>query len=105
MKTRGLLLTALLIGCLAGTAQATTPVAKNMPYEVVSFADLNIANEADAAILLQRVRAAAHRVCVRSGALLALDLHNAMQRCTDDAITQAMSDVNEHSDTVASVRP
>jgi UrcA family protein len=105
MKTRGLLLTALLIGCLAGTAQATTPVAKNMPYEVVSFADLNIANEADAAILLQRVRAAAHRVCVRSGALLALDLHNAMQRCTDSATTQAMSDVNVHSDTVASVRP
>ncbi|HEY7640227.1 MAG TPA: UrcA family protein [Steroidobacteraceae bacterium] len=94
METRTLVIIALLVGCLAGPAQATTTAGKNMPYEVVSYADLNIANEADAALLLQRVQAAAHRVCIRSGALLALDFHNPMQRCTDDATARAMADVN-----------
>ena len=66
MKTRILMTTALLVGCLAGTAQATTAV-KELPYEVVSYADLDIANQADAGILLQRVKEAARRVCIRSG--------------------------------------
>ena len=101
MKIRGLVFTALLVGCMAGTAQATT--AKNVPHEVVSYADLNIANEADAAILLQRVKAAARRVCIRSGALLVLDSHNPVQRCADDATARAMLDVNARSLSVASV--
>lgn len=105
MKTRALVLTALLVGCLAGTAHATTTAAKNAPYEVVSYADLNIANEADSTILLQRVKAAARRVCIRSGALLALDFHNPVQRCADDATARAMTDVNARSVTVASVGP
>ena len=104
MKTQALVFTALLVGCLAGTAQATTTAAKNAPSEVVSFADLNIANEADAAILLQRVQAAARRVCIRSGALLSLDFRNALQRCADDATARAIADVNARSETVASVR-
>jgi len=104
MKTRSLVLTALLVGCLAGNAQATTTAAKNAPSEVVSFADLNIANEADAAILLQRVKAAARRVCIRSGALVALDSYDPLQRCTNDATARAMADVNARSITVASVR-
>jgi hypothetical protein len=53
MKTLALVFTTLLFGCLAGTAQATTAVTKDLPYEVVSYADLNLANESDAAILLQ----------------------------------------------------
>jgi UrcA family protein len=105
MKTRGLVFTALLVGCLAGAAQATTTTAgRNAPFEVVSYADLNIANQADAAILLQRVEAAARRVCIRSGALLALDFHNPLQRCANDATARAMADVNARSVTVASVR-
>ena len=103
MKTPALALTALLVGCLASTAQATT-TAKNLPSEVVSYADLNIANEADAAILLQRVKAAARRVCIRSGALVALDSYDPLQRCTNDATARAMADVNARSITVASVR-
>jgi UrcA family protein len=100
MKTRALLFTVLLAGCLAGTAQATTTVAKNMASEVVSYADLNIANEADAAILLQRVKAAARRVCISSGALLSLDFSNPLQSCVDDAIARALADVNARSVTV-----
>jgi UrcA family protein len=103
MKTPILMLTALLVGCLAGTAQATT-AAKDVPYEVVSYGDLNIANEADAAILLQRVKAAARRVCIKSGALVWLDMHNPLVQCTAAATARAMADVNSRSMTAAIVR-
>ena len=104
MKTRVLMITALLVGCLAGTAQATTTAAKNVPSEVVSYADLNIANHADAEILLQRVKAAAFRVCVRSGVLVWLDSHNPVQQCAKAATARAMADVNSRSTTAAIVR-
>jgi UrcA family protein len=58
MKTLALVFTTLLSGCLAGTAQATTTADKHVRHEVVSYVDLNLANEADAAILLQRIKAA-----------------------------------------------
>ena len=41
MKTLALVFSTLLFGCLAGTAQATTTAAKDLPYEVVSYADVN----------------------------------------------------------------
>ena len=104
MKTRVLMITALLVGCLAGTAQATTTAAKNVPSEVVSYADLNLANEADAAILLQRVTAAAHRVCSRDVELLPLDLQHPVQRCAKAATARAMADVESRSTLVAYVR-
>ena len=104
MKTRVLMITALLVGCLAGTAQATTTAAKNVPSEVVSYADLDIANHADAEILLQRVKAAAFRVCVRSGVLVWLDSHNPVQQCAKAATARAMADVNSRSTTAAIVR-
>ena len=104
MKTRSLVLAALLTGCLASTAQATTVVAKKVPYEVVSYADLNIANEADAAILHERVEAAARRVCVRSGVMLRLDFYNPLQQCTSDATDRAMEDVKSRSTNSAIVR-
>ncbi|HXS92887.1 MAG TPA: UrcA family protein [Steroidobacteraceae bacterium] len=103
MKTRVLMITALLVGCLAGTAQATTTAAKNVPSEVVSYADLDIANHADAEILLQRVKAAAFRVCVRSGVLVWLDSHNPVQQCAKAATARAMADVNSRSTTAAIV--
>lgn len=102
MKIRSLVFTALMVGCMAGTAQATTSAAKSAPSEVVSYADLDIANEADAAILLERVKAAARRVCIRSGALLVLDSYNPVQRCANDATARAMVDVTSRSLTVAS---
>jgi UrcA family protein len=104
MKIRVLMITALLVGCLAGTAQATTTAAKTVPSEVVSYADLNIANHADAEILLQRVKAAARRVCTRSGVLVWLDSHNPLQQCAKAATARAMADVNSRSMTAAIVR-
>ena len=105
MKTQALVFTALLVGCLAGTAQATTTtVPKNVPYEVVSYADLNLANDADTEILLQRVKAAARRVCVRSGAAISLDFYNPVQRCANAATARAMADVEARSTTAAIVR-
>jgi UrcA family protein len=104
MKTRTLVLAALLVGCLAGTAQATTVVAKNLPYEVVSYADLDIANEADAAILHERVQAAARRVCVRSGVMLRLDFYNPLQQCVQFVTDRAMDDVKSRSKNSAIVQ-
>lgn len=104
MKTRTLVLAALLTGCLASTAQATTVATKNVPYEVVSYADLNIANEADVAILHERVGAAARRVCVRSGIMLRLDFYNPLQQCASDATARAMQDVKSRSTNSAIVR-
>jgi UrcA family protein len=103
MKTRTLVLAALLVGCLAGAAQATT-VAKNVPYEVVSYADLNLANEADAAILHERVESAARRVCVRSGIMLRLDFYNPMQQCVHFVTDRAMDDVKSRVTNSAIVR-
>ena len=104
MKTQALVFTALLIGCLAGTAQATSTVAKGVPQEVVSYADLNIENQADAEILLHRVKGAARRVCIRSGALVWLDSHNPLVQCTVAATARAMRDVNSRGVTAAVVR-
>jgi UrcA family protein len=104
MKTHSLFLAALLVGCLASTAQATSVAAKNVPYEVVSYADLNIANEADLATLHERVEAAARRVCVRSGVMLRLDFYNPLQQCFHDATARAMEDVKSRSTNSAIVR-
>jgi UrcA family protein len=101
MKIRALLFSALLIGCLGGTAQATTPAPKDEWSEAVSYGDLDMSNEAHAAILLQRVKDAARRVCIRSGALLALDFPEPMQRCTNDATSRAIADLDARSITIA----
>lgn len=103
MKNLALTFTPLLFGCLAATAQATTTVASDVPYEVVNYADLNIANRSDAAILLQRVKAAARRVCGRHVELLPLDFQHPVQRCTKAATTRAMADVYGRSTVVAYV--
>ena len=105
MKTLALVFSTLLLGCLAGTVQATTTAAKDLPYEVVSYADLNIANEADAAILLDRVKAAARRVCSRDVDSSPLAFYNPVRRCAIAATARAMADVNARSTFVAYVRP
>jgi len=103
MKTRTLILTALLVGGLASTAQATV-VTKNAPYEVMNYTDLNIANAADAAILQERVEAAARRVCVRSVVMLRLDFYNPLQQCVHFATDRAMEDVKSRGTSSAVVR-
>jgi hypothetical protein len=96
MKTRTLMFTALLVGCLAGTAQATTTAAKDAPYEVVSYADLDV--------LLHRVRAAAFRVCLRVRPAIWVDFHSPVQECAKAATSRAMADVKSNSVTAAVVR-
>lgn len=103
MKTLALVFAPLLFGCLAATAQATTTVATDAPYEVVSYADLNLAHAADAAILLQRVKAAAHRVCSRDVDLLPLDFQHPVQRCAKASTARAMANVYTRSAVVAYV--
>ena len=104
MQTGAPRVTTWLLGCLAGTAQATATAAKDVRQEVVSYADLNLANEADAAILLQRVKAAARRVCTRNTAQSPLDFYNPLQRCADAATSRAMAEVNARAMTFAYVR-
>jgi UrcA family protein len=105
MKTLALVFSALLFGSLAATAHATTTAAKDVPSEVVSYADLNLANEADAAILLQRVKAAAYRVCSVDVELLPLNFGHPVKRCAADATARAMADVDARTAIVAYVRP
>lgn len=105
MKILTLAFAPLLFAGLAATAHATTTAAKGAPYEVVSYADLNLANDADTSILLQRVKEAAHRVCSRDAQLLPLDFHNPVQRCASAATARAMADVNARTAVVAYVRP
>ena len=105
MKTLALVFSALLFGSLAATAHATTTAAEDVAYEVVSYADLNLENEADAAILLQRVKAAAHRVCTADVELLPLSFGQAVRRCANDATARAMAEVNARTTVVAYVRP
>lgn len=105
MKTLALVFSALLFGSLAATAHATTTVAKDVAYEVVSYADLNLANEADAAILLQRVKSAAQRVCSRDVELLPLNFAHPVKRCAAAATARAMADVDARTTLVAYVRP
>jgi UrcA family protein len=104
MKTLALVFAPLLFGALAATAHATTTVADDVAYEVVSYADLNLENEVDAAILLQRVKAAAQRVCTADVELLPLNFGQAVRRCANDATTRAMADVSDRTTVVAYVR-
>ena len=97
MKTLAPVFSPLLFGALAATAHATTTVTDDVPFEVVSYADLNIANEADFAILHQRVDAAAHRVCLRSGVMLRLDFYNPLRQCFHDVAERAMEEVKSRS--------
>jgi hypothetical protein len=84
----------LLFGSLAATAHATTTVTDTWPYEVVSYADLNLANEVDAAILLSASTAAAHRVCSRDVELLPLDLQHPVAALRQSRDARAMADVD-----------
>ena len=93
MKTFAIVSAALLTGCLAATAQAT--VTRNVPREVVSYADLDLQSDADAAILVGRIKKAADRVCgLRQSSPLPLDIVARLQVCAKDATARAIADVN-----------
>ena len=94
-KTFVLAATALLAGSIVGTAHATTTVRRVMQQQVVSFADLNLDTEADAATLLGRIKSAARRVCgVNQVSILPLALQYELQVCAKEATARAVNDVN-----------
>lgn len=88
--------TAVLAGSLISTAHATTTVRRgNMLQQVVSFADLNLDTEADAATLLRRIESAARNVCgLDRVTVLPLALQYELQVCATEATARAVNEVN-----------
>jgi UrcA family protein len=94
MKTFAIAVATLLTGCLAATAQATVPV-KSVQKQVVRYGDLNLASQADAAILLGRIKAAARNVCgLHTAMLLPMEIQWRRQACADDATARALAEVD-----------
>ena len=101
MKT-ALVLATLITGLLAGTANATAPVA-GVRQQVVSFSDLNLENSADAEILLGRIKSAARMVCgLRNSGPMPIDFRSRLQNCANDAVSRAVADVDARTIIVAS---
>jgi UrcA family protein len=93
-KTFVLSATAVLAVSLAGMAHATT-TDRNVQQEVVSYADLNLESEADAATLLNRIESAARKVCgLDHAAFRPFELQFRLQVCANEATARAVNDVN-----------
>lgn len=104
MKTLALVMATLITGTLAGTANATTPVTE-VRQKVVSYADLNLENSADAAILLSRIKSAARLVCgLRNSGPMPINFRSRLQNCANDAVARAVADVDARSIVVAAAR-
>jgi UrcA family protein len=94
MKTFVVAFAALLTGCLAVTAHAATP-ARNVQHQVVPYGDLNLASQADAAILRGRVTSAARSVCgLRQAMPLPLEIQTRLEACAHEATARALADVD-----------
>ena len=106
MKTGTLIMTTLLVGCMAATAQATTVATKVVRQKVVSYADLDLKKEAGAQTLLRRIKFAARRVCETDEVgMISLEIVRRQQKCADDATARAVADVDSRTISLASVRP
>jgi UrcA family protein len=105
MKTTALV-TTLLIGCLAATANATTTATtENVRQAVVSYSDLDLETEAGAKTLLRRIESASRRVCgVLDAGLIAIEFRAQLQRCAEQATARAVADVGARTVVVANVR-
>jgi UrcA family protein len=94
-KTFVLAATTVLAVSLAGMAHATTNGRRNIQQQVVSYADLNLESEADAATLLGRIEAAARKVCgLDRAAFRPFELQFKLQVCAKEATARAVNDVN-----------
>ncbi|HEY7640535.1 MAG TPA: UrcA family protein [Steroidobacteraceae bacterium] len=87
-----LVMTAMLAGSLSGMAHATA-VRGNVQQQVVSFADLNLQSEADAAVLLERIESAARNVCGLHAGPMPLEIKAHLQICAREATARAVADV------------
>ena len=105
MKTMALVFATLLTGCLAATANATTTVQDDVRQEIVSYADLNLENSADAEILIGRIKSAARKVCgLRDAGPMPIDFRSRQENCAAKAFARAVADVNARSIVVAAAR-
>lgn len=93
MKMFSIAAVALLAGSLAGMAHATTTT-KNVYRQVVSYADLNLENAADAATLHKRILTAARKVCGVYTSPVPLELASPLRACAADATARAIAEVN-----------
>ncbi|MGH8236347.1 MAG: UrcA family protein [Steroidobacteraceae bacterium] len=93
MKTSAIAIAAVLAVSLTGMAQATT-TARKVYQQVVSYGDLNLENEADAAILHGRIKSAARNVCGMKQTLIPIELKSPVHACVEDAMARAIADVN-----------
>jgi UrcA family protein len=91
-KTFAIAIAALLAGSLTGMARATA--VREVRQQVVSYADLNLESEADAAILLSRIESAARRLCSVGISPMPLELQRHLRMCVEDATARAVADVN-----------
>jgi UrcA family protein len=105
MKTLALV-TTLLIGSLAVTANATTTATNaNVRQSVVSYADLDLQTEAGSKTLLTRIKFAARRVCgLYDAGLIAIEFRAQLHRCAEQATARAVADVDARTVVVANVR-
>jgi UrcA family protein len=82
---------ALTLASVCAIANAGSPAVT--VHRTVGFADLNLTRAADVAVLYQRLRVAAREVCQPLGER-DLTLLAASQSCAEDAVDQAVGDVN-----------
>ena len=92
MKTFAIAIAAVLAGSLTGMAHATS--VRDVRQQVVSYADLNLESEADAATLLKRIESAARKVCGVGISPVPMELQFSLQMCAKDATARAVADVN-----------
>jgi UrcA family protein len=93
MKTSAIAIATLFAVCLTGTAQATT-TARKVYQQVVRYSDLNLENEADAAILHGRIKTAARNVCGLRQMPTPIEIKSHVHACVEDATARAVADVN-----------
>ena len=95
MKMVAFALVTLLISCVAVTANASV-AARGVQQKIVSYADLNLESDVDAAILFTRIRGAARTVCgLRTSNPLPLEILERLAACANYATAQAVAEVNE----------
>jgi len=85
-------LVAVFLGSLS-TIAAAAGAGDDVPKRTVRFADLNLSNTTGVAVLYRRIRSAARAVC-EPAVMRDLQLTLLQQRCTEEAIERAVSDVN-----------
>lgn len=89
---RALSTTALLILAVT-TAQATTVTPVDVASIDVTYGDLNLSKPQDAAILAERLQAAAHEVCLKTNDATPSVRKILMRRCVDQAVSKATSQI------------